>query len=276
VIDTGTQHIAYRQSAAGVFEGVEVKLGSPMTGTEGAVYYPVLSGLKAGDLVVASGSFLVDAETRLNPAAGSIYFGGSGETQQAGASTVRPSTPEDPDAAIEAALAQLSPEDRELAKKQRFCPILRDNRLGVMGVPVKLMLEGQPVFLCCNGCKARAEADPNATIAAVETLRLGRGSSPATMDEDVPPAAVIDDAEAKIAAALAELSPDDRRLAELQRFCAVLPNNRLGVMGPPLKLMIEGQAVFLCCAGCKEKALTDPKHALEAVAKLKQDSAASK
>src|SRR5207302_7854934 len=127
------------------YEGVEVKLGPRMSSPDGAMYYPVLSGLNHGDLVVTSGSFLVDAETRLNPAVGSVYFGGSGGSQakRTSASTVRPSTPENPDAKIQAALAKLSSDDRKLTESQRFCPILPTNRLGSMGPPVKLIIEGQ-------------------------------------------------------------------------------------------------------------------------------------
>ena len=100
VIDTGSQRIVYRQASPGVFEGVRVELGPRMSDTAGALYYPVLGGLSAGEVVVTCGSFLVDAETRLNPAAGSIYFGGSGGSQSGSSTvtTVRPSTPEDPDA----------------------------------------------------------------------------------------------------------------------------------------------------------------------------------
>ena len=58
-------------------------LGPRMTDPDGAPFYPVLHGLNAGDRVVTSGSFLVDAETRLNPAAGSIYFGNSSGSKTA-------------------------------------------------------------------------------------------------------------------------------------------------------------------------------------------------
>ena len=71
-----------------------------MTGADEVLYYPVLQGLTVGDRVVTSGSFLLDAETRLNPAAGSIYFGGSsgsGKAQAATVNSVRPSTPADDD-----------------------------------------------------------------------------------------------------------------------------------------------------------------------------------
>ncbi len=69
VIDTGTQQIVYVEREPGLFEGIAVKLG-PRSGN----FYPVLDGVSVGDQVVASGSFLLDAETRLNPAAASAYF----------------------------------------------------------------------------------------------------------------------------------------------------------------------------------------------------------
>jgi membrane fusion protein, copper/silver efflux system len=170
IIDTGSQRVVYCEASPGVFEGVEVEVGPRMVGPEGVLFYPVLNGLKQGDRVVTSGSFLVDAETRLNPAAGSIYFGGSGGSQARAATStsVRPSTPENPDARIEASLAALSLDDRKLAEAQGFCPVLPKNRLGVMGPPIKLMIDGQPVFICCEGCRATALESPQETLAKVE------------------------------------------------------------------------------------------------------------
>ena len=112
VIDTGNLKVVYREASPDVFEGVAVRLG-PRMAMQGdpTAYYPVLAGLEAGDRVVTHGSFLIDAETRLNPAAGSIYFGGTGG-KAAPASTVRPSTPEDDngeDGKVRANLAKLSP-----------------------------------------------------------------------------------------------------------------------------------------------------------------------
>ena len=53
------------------------------------------------------------------------------------------------------------------------------------------------------------------------------------------------DPEAKILAALAKLSEADRNLAAQQRFCVVLPKSRLGSMGTPVKLDVNGKTVFL-------------------------------
>ncbi len=76
VIDTGTRKIVYRQSEPGVFDMVEVQVG-PRAGE----FYPVISGLSPGDQVATAGAFLVDAENRLNPAAGAQYFGATGGPQ---------------------------------------------------------------------------------------------------------------------------------------------------------------------------------------------------
>jgi len=80
--------------------------------------------------------------------------------------------------------------------------------------------------------------------------------------------------EAEVAENMAKLSDEDRKAAEAQKFCAVENDSRLGgSMGVPYKLEIDGQLVFLCCEGCKEEALKDPKATLAKVAKLKQENA---
>jgi hypothetical protein len=40
-----------------------------------------------------------------------------------------------------------------------------------MGPPVKLVIKGQPVFLCCGGCEKKALANPDKTLAKVEELK---------------------------------------------------------------------------------------------------------
>lgn len=81
----------------------------------------------------------------------------------------------------------------------------------------------------------------------------------------------VDEAkEAKISAVLNKLSSEDRELAESQKFCAVMSHERLGAMGTPLKLDIKGTPVFVCCKGCKQKALKTPEETLERVAAMKE------
>ena len=64
----------------------------------------------------------------------------------------------------EDALAELSPEDRALAEKQKVCPVSGDP-LGAMGKPYKVTVLGREVFLCCSGCEAQIEANPEEYLA---------------------------------------------------------------------------------------------------------------
>lgn len=85
-----------------------------------------------------------------------------------------------------------------------------------------------------------------------------------------------DHGDADVTAAMAKLSPEDRKEAEAQKFCAVMGDNLLGSMGTPLKVEIDGAPVFLCCSGCKSKALKNPEQTLAAVAKMKADNSGVK
>jgi len=174
VIDTGNMKIVYREASPNTFEGVAVQLGPRMTVADRPqVYHPLLTGLKAGDRVVTNGSFLIDAETRLNPAAGSIYYGGSGGKAGSSSVSVRPSTPEDDDTKdkkVKAELAKLGADERRLAEAQKLCPIT-GKPLGSMGLPAKLTLKGQPVFFCCAGCEDEAKESEERTLAKVKELK---------------------------------------------------------------------------------------------------------
>ncbi len=68
-------------------------------------------------------------------------------------------------------LAKLSPEDRKLAEAQKYCAVNNTDRLGEMDVPVKIVLNGKPVFLCCGACEKQAKKDPDKTLAKVEELK---------------------------------------------------------------------------------------------------------
>lgn len=255
VIDTGSRKVVYREASPGVYEGVEVWLGP-----RSDAYYPVVRGLAQGDRVVTTGSFLIDAETRLNPAAGSIYIGGSSGSKSGGSVTARPSGGSDEDAEITASLAKLSAADRKAAQEQRLCPVL-GTRLGSMGTPVKVTLEGRLVFLCCAGCEARAKANPAEMLQRVDRVN----AEPATVGPDQLSA----EEEKEIAAALAGLSSGDRKLAESQRSCPISDGSRLGSMGTPYKIDVNGRPVFLCCEGCRERAQADPAKTLAQVDKFR-------
>ncbi|MBA4189372.1 MAG: hypothetical protein C0467_15355 [Planctomycetaceae bacterium] len=257
VIDTGARKVVYRQSLPNTFDGVAVELGAKLHTAEGAVFFPVLSGLAEGDRIVAAGSFLIDAETRLNPALGSIYIGGSGS--KPGAVAVRPTTPEDRDAKVAAAFAQLPATDRKLAEAQEWCPVQRD-RLGLMGVPIKLTLANRTLFICCPTCRAEAEANPSEMFSRVEELKRTRPAvmSPGAKNPTPPIPVLTPEKLEKIRTNLAKLGPEDSKAAESQRYCPI-QEKPIGSMGKPPKLTLDGKVVFLCCPACEDAAIANPK-----------------
>jgi hypothetical protein len=145
-----------------------------------------------------------------------------------------------PEARISAAFEKLPEADRKLAELQRYCPVMPDNRLGLMGVPVKIEVAGKPVFLCCKACQEDANANPKETLATIEKLK-------------------------KKTAAFAKMKAEDRATAEAQRVCPILDGSRLGSMGVPVKVVIRGKPVFLCCEGCRDEALAHPDETLAKV-----------
>ena len=219
VVDTGSKKVVYVEREPGVFEGVEVELGPRHDDS-----YAVLKGLSPGDKIAAAGGFLIDAETRLNPAAAATYFGASGGPQSSSSSAPaalhqhgggspakdapaspdkfeRPASPSQkdqspgspggtkPEAAARVAdvspdeddlknIEQLPEADRKLALAQKLCPVT-GAALGSMGVPVKITLRSQTVFLCCKGCMGKAKRDPD------EMLRKLAGAAAATGIKDV-------------------------------------------------------------------------------------------
>jgi membrane fusion protein, copper/silver efflux system len=67
IINTGVRQIAIIDKGNGYFAPREVKVGSNADG-----YYEVISGLKAGERVVTSATFLVDSESNLKEAVGGM------------------------------------------------------------------------------------------------------------------------------------------------------------------------------------------------------------
>jgi len=84
------------------------------------------------------------------------------DSEQPGAEET-PAAKSDMDKMMEA-LADLPEADRKSAMKQHFCPVSGE-MLGVMGAPEKIDVNGQTVWICCDGCKDKLLADPDKYLA---------------------------------------------------------------------------------------------------------------
>ncbi len=82
VLATGTRNIVFREHAPGIFEAVNVRLGTTTGG-----YYEILEGLKEGDTIVERGAFYLDSESQLRGLGtpGSSPHAGHGATSSPGA-----------------------------------------------------------------------------------------------------------------------------------------------------------------------------------------------
>ena len=83
VIDTGLRKIVFVDRGESGYEQIEVEVGPEAWGTSGTPktkrrYYPIVSGLTPGDMVVTHGNFLIDSQTQLTGSASGAYGGALG------------------------------------------------------------------------------------------------------------------------------------------------------------------------------------------------------
>jgi hypothetical protein len=63
-------------------------------------------------------------------------------------------------------VAKTAVRDRPVIEGQRVCPVM-DQPLGQHGPPIELSVDGQPLFVCCEGCVGKVEANPELYLAKV-------------------------------------------------------------------------------------------------------------
>jgi hypothetical protein len=125
----------------------------------------------------------------------------------------------------------------------------------VWSVRLALLLSGlAPVVL--TGC---AGDTPSSRRAEASPAKAAAQAASTTSNEE----------EASIKEERAKLSPEDRALVEAQEWCVINNEDRLGAMGPPVKIEVKGQPVFLCCKSCQKKALAEPDQTLAKLEELK-------
>ncbi len=262
ILMAGEHSVVYVETDPGRFEIRRVVLG-PGIGEEIAV----LKGLAAGEQVATSGNFLIDSQMQLagNPSL-------IDPTRAASPGEL----PEALSAEMLAEIETLPVEDREPAKAQLICPIT-EMKLGSMGPPIKVDVNGQPVFICCEGCRESLLDDPETYLAKLAEPRSAAPEEEDNLEMELPPMGAMElpsmgewefvplpidletaaEDEAEIIEALAQFSPEDRRMALRQKTCPVA-NMKLGSMGPPIKVDVNGRPVFICCEGCRKQLLAEP------------------
>ena len=178
VLMAGNHSVLYVETEPGRFEIRRVVLGPPCGDR-----IVIRSGVQRGDQVATRGNFLIDSQMQL-----------AGNPSLIDPSRLEPAWDETMSPEMIAALVDLTPEDRALVERQRFCPVA-ETRLGSMGTPRKVDVNGTPVFICCDGCRDRLLAEPGkylAKLAATPRQEPARSPSPTQPQPqmDLPPIGV--------------------------------------------------------------------------------------
>ncbi len=128
----------------------------------------------------------------------------------------------------------------------------------------EVKIEGEPVFLSSDADEQETAVHGENTLAKAQELRR---QTRAALEEQRRASAVLAE---RIEKNRAGLRAPDRQAVAAQEFCPIQTRNRLGLLGPPVKVTIKGQTVFLCCPACKETALAYPDGTLAKVQELKR------
>jgi membrane fusion protein, copper/silver efflux system len=170
VLMAASHSVVYVETEPGRFEIRRIVTGS--TSGEDIV---VVKGLAEGEVVATAGNFLLDSQMQLagNP------------------SLIDPTRAVAPldmvpgfDAIMLAALQQLPKDDQSAAMEQVICPVT-NAKLGSMGAPVKLTVDGAVIFLCCEGCRDSVLEDPQAHLLKLQQFH-DAGDKAAVGGNDVP------------------------------------------------------------------------------------------
>ncbi|MFT5522452.1 MAG: Cu(I)/Ag(I) efflux system membrane fusion protein [Pirellulaceae bacterium] len=236
VLMAGANSVVYVEVEPGRFELRSVVLG-PKCGDE----IVITSGVKAGEMVATRGNFLIDSQMQL---------AGNPSLIDPTKAIPRVDNEFEMTAEMIASISELPEADRKLAVKQLICPVTKFP-LGSMGIPPKVVIDGKEVFICCEGCKERLQEDPKTHLENLKNVS-------STRSED-----------ATVLSSLVLLTPADQKTALKQKLCPVA-DFRLGSMGKPIKVDVDGNSVFICCEGCRESLLEEPQKYLDKLAAAKQ------
>lgn len=150
-------------------------------------------------------------------------------------------------------VALLPQSERSAALRQRICPVT-GGPLGSMGKPIRTTVAGRTVYVCCQGCIATLQQNPQRYLAA-----LNRSPSQPSYRNNIP---------SQRPAAAAISIPDDMKgvrllpageqaIAMQQRTCPVM-NTPLGSMGKPIRVTVGGRSTYVCCQGCVDSVRQNP------------------
>jgi Cu(I)/Ag(I) efflux system membrane fusion protein len=206
VLNAANESVVYVETETGRFEIRRV-----VTGASSGDDIVIVKGLAEGEQVATSGNFLLDSQMQLagNP------------------SLIDPARAAPPlemvagfNAKELAEIDQLPNSEQTIALAQVICPVT-DFKLGSMGVPRRVMVNGEPVFICCEACREGLLEEPDMYLAKLQDYRAnGRtaaGASSETFEvPEIGEMVPIDDEAVPEIGAIEMIESDDAEIPEVQ------------------------------------------------------------
>lgn len=156
VLNAANESVVYVETETGRFEIRRV-----VTGATSGDEIVIVRGVAEGEKVATAGNFLLDSQMQLagNP------------------SLIDPSRATPPLEMVDgfkadelAEIRQLPDEEQPIAISQVICPVT-DFKLGSMGVPRRVMVHGEPVYICCKACQEDLLDKPDIYLAKLADYR---------------------------------------------------------------------------------------------------------
>ncbi len=163
VLIVGDTSVVYVEVEPGRFELRRVVLGD-ICGDR----VVVREGVVRGDRVATRGAFLIDSQMQL-----------AGKPSLIDPNRYESKSVSAEEAQLAAALESLSPDDRKLVERQEICPVT-EAPLGSMGTPIKVDVNGEPVFICCEGCRKPLLEESQKYLHVLMARRTADDDSPGT------------------------------------------------------------------------------------------------
>ncbi len=147
--------------------------------------------------------------------------------------------------------------DAPLIAKQARCPVM-DESLGSMGQPIKLLVGGKPLYLCCKGCIKKVQAEPEKYLAMVY-------GNPTTVAKGTVAKGTVAKGTEQVRPGVFKVTAADQPFIAAQKKCPVM-DEPLNAMGGPYKVNANGKAIYICCPGCAKKIAAEPQKWLSVLA----------
>ena len=175
VLINGDDSVAYVETERNRFEFRKVEIAE-ISGDK----ITLANGIKPGEMVVASGVFMLDSTFNIQGKVSIIDpTRGDGKLPRKSPANRGKQISDDEQKEIDASFTSLSTEDRKLAELQVICPV-SEVRLGTkgMGTPIKVDVKGNSIMICCEGCKSGVLEEPEKYLEILMKYHQGHVNNP--------------------------------------------------------------------------------------------------